>query len=291
MVRASATHPTAQLMEKAQAVKGRSLLADARRRLFRNKAAVASMALLALIALLALFAPFTSPYAFTDQDYSVDFLRAAMVARGNAAMPRRRRALVRHRCGRSRSLRAYALRRPRVAERRHRRHAGKPDHRRALRRDLRVHRRAHGCDHDAHRRHPLFAAVHLHGHHPDGHLQPELRAVVRRHRRRLMADDGADRARTDAVGEAEGVRRSRARGGRWSLWDHPAAYRAQRGWACDRLRHADDPGRHPRGELPVVPGSRHPRAVHVLGRADLRRRRPDRNRALGAHLPRRRSWR
>ena len=70
MVRASATHPTAQLMEKAQAVKGRSLLADARRRLFRNKAAVASMALLALIALLALFAPFTSPYAFTDQDYT-----------------------------------------------------------------------------------------------------------------------------------------------------------------------------------------------------------------------------
>ena len=70
MVRASATHPTAQLMEKAQAVKGRSLLADARRRLFRNKAAVASMALLTLIALLAVFAPFTSPYAFTDQDYT-----------------------------------------------------------------------------------------------------------------------------------------------------------------------------------------------------------------------------
>jgi oligopeptide transport system permease protein len=71
MVRASATHPTAQLMEKAQAVKGRSLLADARRRLFRNKAAVASMALLALIALLAVFAPFTSPYVFTDQDYNL----------------------------------------------------------------------------------------------------------------------------------------------------------------------------------------------------------------------------
>jgi|RhiMethySRZTD1v2_1073278.scaffolds.fasta_scaffold86682_3 oligopeptide transport system permease protein len=70
MVRASATHPTAQLMEKAQAVKGRSLLADARRRLFRNKAAVASMVLLAVIALLAVFAPFTSPYAFTDQDYT-----------------------------------------------------------------------------------------------------------------------------------------------------------------------------------------------------------------------------
>ena len=70
MVRASATHPTAQLMEKAQAVKGRSLLADARRRLFRNKAAVASMVLLAVIALLAVFAPFTSHYAFTDQDYT-----------------------------------------------------------------------------------------------------------------------------------------------------------------------------------------------------------------------------
>ena len=70
MVRASATHPTAHLMEKAQAVKGRSLLADARRRLFRNKAAVASMVLLAVIALLAVFAPFTSPYAFTDQDYT-----------------------------------------------------------------------------------------------------------------------------------------------------------------------------------------------------------------------------
>ena len=70
MVRSSATHPTAQLMERAQAVKGRSLLADARRRLFRNKAAVASMALLSAIALLAVFAPLTSPYAFTDQDYN-----------------------------------------------------------------------------------------------------------------------------------------------------------------------------------------------------------------------------
>ncbi|MGH8541682.1 MAG: peptide ABC transporter permease, partial [Stenotrophobium sp.] len=63
MVRASATHPTAQLMERALSVKGRSLLGDARRRLFRNKAAVASMVLLALIALLAVFAPFMSPYA------------------------------------------------------------------------------------------------------------------------------------------------------------------------------------------------------------------------------------
>ena len=91
--------------------------------------------------------------------------------------------------------------------------------------------------------------------------------------------------------EAEGIRRSGARGGRRAVRDHPPPYRAQRGWARDRLCHADDPGRHPGGELPVVPGPRHPRAVHVLGRADLRRRRPDRNRALGAHLPRRCSWR
>jgi oligopeptide transport system permease protein len=71
MLHRSPAHPDAQLMEKAQAVKGRSLLADARRRLFRNKAAVVSMVLLALIAAMALFAPFLSPYAFSDIDYNV----------------------------------------------------------------------------------------------------------------------------------------------------------------------------------------------------------------------------
>jgi oligopeptide transport system permease protein len=71
MLHRSPAHPDAQLMEKAQAVKGRSLLADARRRLFRNKAAVVSMVLLAIIALMALFAPFLSPYAFSDIDYNV----------------------------------------------------------------------------------------------------------------------------------------------------------------------------------------------------------------------------
>src|SRR5258705_6534672 len=71
MMQRPAVHPDAQLMEHAQTVKGRSLLADARRRLFRNKAAVAGMVVLALIALTAVFAPLLSPYAFTDQDYSV----------------------------------------------------------------------------------------------------------------------------------------------------------------------------------------------------------------------------
>ena len=32
------------------------------------------------------------------------------------------------------------------------------------------------------------------------------------------------------------------------------------------------PRRDPGGELPVLPRPRHPRAVHLLGRADLRRR-------------------
>ena len=64
-------NPDAKLMERAQGVKGRSLLDDARRRLFRNKAAVVSMVLLSLITLMAIFAPFLSPYAFSDIDYDV----------------------------------------------------------------------------------------------------------------------------------------------------------------------------------------------------------------------------
>jgi len=71
MFHRSSAHPDAQLMERSVAVKGRSLLSDARRRLFRNKAAVVSMVLLAAIALMALFAPLLSPYAFSDIDYNV----------------------------------------------------------------------------------------------------------------------------------------------------------------------------------------------------------------------------
>ena len=71
MARPLITHPTADLMLKAQAVKGRSLLADARRRLFRNKAAVVSMAVLGLITLMAILAPLLSPYAFSDIDFDV----------------------------------------------------------------------------------------------------------------------------------------------------------------------------------------------------------------------------
>ena len=62
---------TADLMQRAQGVRGRSLWVDARRRLFRNKAALVSMVVLAIITLMALFAPLLSPYAYDYQDYSV----------------------------------------------------------------------------------------------------------------------------------------------------------------------------------------------------------------------------
>ena len=55
----------------AHAFAGRSLWADARARLFRNKAAVASMGVLAIITLLAVFAPLVSGYAYDAIDYNV----------------------------------------------------------------------------------------------------------------------------------------------------------------------------------------------------------------------------
>jgi oligopeptide transport system permease protein len=48
------------------AIEGRSLWQDARRRLFRNRAAVVSMVILAIIALLALFAPLLSPHPYDE---------------------------------------------------------------------------------------------------------------------------------------------------------------------------------------------------------------------------------
>jgi oligopeptide transport system permease protein len=54
----------AALMQRA--VKGRSLWDDARRRLFRNKAAVASMIVLGLLLLCAVVGPFVIPYAYDE---------------------------------------------------------------------------------------------------------------------------------------------------------------------------------------------------------------------------------
>jgi oligopeptide transport system permease protein len=57
----------AQTMERA-ALRGRSLWDDARRRLLRNRAAVASMAVLAFLVLAAVVGPLLSPFAFDQID-------------------------------------------------------------------------------------------------------------------------------------------------------------------------------------------------------------------------------
>jgi oligopeptide transport system permease protein len=52
-------------------VKGRSLWVDARRRLFANRAAVASMIILSTVILLAIFADFLSPHSFEATNYDL----------------------------------------------------------------------------------------------------------------------------------------------------------------------------------------------------------------------------
>lgn len=59
----------AEILEHAFA--GRSLWADARARLLRNRAAVASMIVLAVITLMALLAPYLSRYAYDAIDYDL----------------------------------------------------------------------------------------------------------------------------------------------------------------------------------------------------------------------------
>jgi oligopeptide transport system permease protein len=54
------------VLAAAAEVRGRSLWQDARRRLFRNKAAVVSMVLLAVIAGMALLAPWLSPHPYDE---------------------------------------------------------------------------------------------------------------------------------------------------------------------------------------------------------------------------------
>ena len=62
---------TAELVGRALDVKGRSLWEDARRRLFRNRAAVVSIITLGIITLLAVFGPFFLAYPYDYIDYSV----------------------------------------------------------------------------------------------------------------------------------------------------------------------------------------------------------------------------
>ncbi len=61
----SATLNPSQPLAKP-AIEGRSLWLDARRRLFRNKAAVLSMVILAIVALMALAAPWLSPHPLDE---------------------------------------------------------------------------------------------------------------------------------------------------------------------------------------------------------------------------------
>lgn len=67
----------AQVMEKA--VKGRSLWDDARRRLFRNWAAVTGMAVLAVLVLIALIGPYLVPFSY-DQINKNDVWAPPMTA-------------------------------------------------------------------------------------------------------------------------------------------------------------------------------------------------------------------
>jgi oligopeptide transport system permease protein len=61
----------ADLLAQVGEVEGRSLWQDARRRLFRNRAAVVSMVVLALITLAAVFAPWLSPYPFDEINWDM----------------------------------------------------------------------------------------------------------------------------------------------------------------------------------------------------------------------------
>jgi len=62
---------TGKLVSRALDVKGRSLWEDARRRLFRNRAAVVSIITLGAIALMAVFGPLFLAYSYDYIDYSV----------------------------------------------------------------------------------------------------------------------------------------------------------------------------------------------------------------------------
>lgn len=62
----SATHPNQPIPTETTAVKGRSLWADARRRLLRNRAAVGSIIVLALITLVCVAGPWFIPYGLSE---------------------------------------------------------------------------------------------------------------------------------------------------------------------------------------------------------------------------------
>src|ERR1044071_7482391 len=62
---------TGQTLKAVDDVKGRSLWVDARRRLLRNRAAMAGIIILGGIALLALLTPMLSPFAYDEVNYDI----------------------------------------------------------------------------------------------------------------------------------------------------------------------------------------------------------------------------
>ena len=67
-----ATGQNAAAIVNAQGVKGRSLWVDARRRLFRNRAALVSMIVIALVTALAILAPLLSKYSYETVNYGLN---------------------------------------------------------------------------------------------------------------------------------------------------------------------------------------------------------------------------
>jgi oligopeptide transport system permease protein len=62
---------TGQTLKSTEEIMGRSLWADARHRLLKNRAAVAGMIVLGLVAALALLAPLLSPFAYDEVNYDI----------------------------------------------------------------------------------------------------------------------------------------------------------------------------------------------------------------------------
>jgi oligopeptide transport system permease protein len=62
---------TGQTLKAVEEISGRSLWVDARHRLLKNRAAVASIAVLALVTLLAILAPLLSPFAYDEVNYDI----------------------------------------------------------------------------------------------------------------------------------------------------------------------------------------------------------------------------
>ena len=134
------------------------------------------------------------------EEKSADGLAMTLSGQHQAAL-----FLLRHRQQRPRPPHPHAGRRPRLARGRPPRRPRRRGHRRRLRRDLGLPRRPGRRGDDAHRRHPLFAALHLLRHHARGLLRPQFRADVPRRRRGPVARHGAHRPRPDAVDQAAGI--------------------------------------------------------------------------------------